>query len=74
MSSFEVIHGYKHKKLIDLIFMTQHPRVSESASALASHVHDLHKKSVRKFRKIMLNINLMLICTVGALNLIKVIM
>jgi len=41
MSSFEIVHGYKPKKPIDLIPMAQHPRVSEFA--FASHIHDLHK-------------------------------
>jgi len=33
MSQFEVMHGYKPKKPIDLVLMTHHPKVSESASA-----------------------------------------
>jgi len=43
MSSFEVVLGYKPRKPIDLIPMT-HLRVSESASAFASHTHELHKE------------------------------
>ena len=77
MSPFEVVHGYKPRKPIDLIHMTQYPRVSESASIFASHIHDLLiciKKPVRKFRKVMLSINPMLICTVGIMNLMRVIM
>jgi len=48
MSPFEIVHGYKLKKPIDLIPMTQHPRVSESASAFASHIHDLHREISKK--------------------------
>ena len=51
MSPFEIVHGYKLKKPIDLIPMTQHPRVSESASAFASHIHDLHKEITKKIQK-----------------------
>jgi len=51
MSLFEVVHGYKPKKSIDLIFMTHHPTVSESASAFASHIHDLHKKISKKIQE-----------------------
>jgi len=31
--------------------MTQHPRVSESASTFASHIHDLHKEVSKKIQK-----------------------
>jgi len=73
MSPFEVVYGYKPKKPIDFIYMMHHRRVSKSASAFASHVHDLHKETVRKFKKIMHTINFMLICTAGILNLMRVI-
>ena len=49
MSLFEVVHSYKPRKHIDLIPITQHPRVSESASA--SHIHDLHKEISKKIQK-----------------------
>jgi len=74
MSPFKIEHDYNPKKPIDFIPMTHQPRVSELASTFASHIHNLHKKSVKKFRKAMLSINLMLICTVGTLNLKRVIM
>ena len=51
MSPFEVVHGYKPKKSIYLIPITQHHRVSESASAFASHIHDLHMKINKKIQK-----------------------
>ena len=46
MSLFEVVHGYKPRKPINLIPMTYHLRVSESASAsaFASHIHNFHKE------------------------------
>jgi len=44
MSPFEVVYGYKPRKPIDLVSMTQHPKVSESASIFASHIHHLHKE------------------------------
>jgi len=51
MSPFEAVHGYKPKKPIDLILMTQHPRLSESASAFASYIHDLHKEINKKIQE-----------------------
>jgi len=51
MSPSEVVHGYKPRKHINLIPMMQHPRVSESASAIASHVHNLHKEISRKIQE-----------------------
>uniref|UniRef100_A0A2N9EPA1 Chromo domain-containing protein n=1 Tax=Fagus sylvatica TaxID=28930 RepID=A0A2N9EPA1_FAGSY len=43
MSPFEVVHGYKARKPLDLLPMSPHVRMSESAEAFARHVHDLHK-------------------------------
>ena len=51
MSSFEVMHGDKLKKLIDLISMTHYPMVSESVSEFASHVHNLHKEIRKKIQE-----------------------
>jgi len=48
MSPFEVVLGYKPRKLIDLILMIQHPRVFELAYAFASHIHDLRKEISKK--------------------------
>jgi len=48
MSPFEVVHSYKPKKPIVFIPVTHHPRVFESTSAFASHVHDLHKEIGKK--------------------------
>jgi len=48
MSLFDIVHDYKPKKSIDLIPMTQHPIVSESASTFASHIHDLHNEISKK--------------------------
>jgi hypothetical protein len=43
MSPFEVVHGYKARKPLDLLPMSAQVRMSESAEAFARHVHDLHK-------------------------------
>ena len=48
MSPFEVVHDYKLRKPIDLILMTHHSRVSESAST--SYVHNLHKEINNKIQ------------------------
>ena len=48
MSPFELVYSYKPKKPIDLIPMPQYPIVSESASACASHIHELHKTISKK--------------------------
>jgi len=50
-SPFEVLHDYRPRKPIDLIPMTHHRRVSESASAFASHIHDLHKEISKKIQE-----------------------
>jgi transposase InsO family protein len=42
MSPFEVVHGYKPRKPLDLIPMSPHASVSMSAEAFAQHLHDLH--------------------------------
>ena len=51
ISTFEVVNGYKPRKPIDLIPITQHPRVSESASVFTSHIHDLRKKFSKKIQE-----------------------
>ena len=51
LSSFGVVHSYKPRKLMDLILMMHHPRVSESASVFASLVHDLYKEINKKIQK-----------------------
>ena len=45
------MHCYKPRKPTDLISMTHHSRVFKSASAFASHVHDLHKEIRKKIRE-----------------------
>ena len=74
MSLFEVVHGYKPRKPIDLIPMMHYLRVFEFASAFESHVYYLHKKIIKEFKKEMHIINPMLICTAGILNLMRVIL
>ncbi|KAF5470834.1 hypothetical protein F2P56_011322 [Juglans regia] len=41
MSAFEVVHGYKPRKPLDLIPMSPHAHVSVSAEAFVQHLHDL---------------------------------
>ena len=50
MSPFEVVHGHKTRKLIDIISMTHHPKLSESVSVFTSHVHNLHKEINKKIQ------------------------
>jgi hypothetical protein len=42
MSPFEVVHGYKPRKPLDLLSMSIHARVSESAEFFARRIQDLH--------------------------------
>ena len=51
MSPAEVVYGFKPRQPIDLIPMSQYARTSESASAFASHLHDLHKEISNKINK-----------------------
>ena len=41
-SPFEIVHGYKPNRPLDLIPALEHTRVSESAESFAQHVKDLH--------------------------------
>ncbi|KAI0507425.1 hypothetical protein KFK09_013550 [Dendrobium nobile] len=43
LSPAEVVYGYLPKQPIDLIPMSPKVRISESASAFASHLQELHK-------------------------------
>ena len=42
MSPFEIVIGYRPKKLVDLFPLPMHARVSESAHSLAEHIRSLH--------------------------------
>ena len=44
MSPFEVVHGYKARKPLDLLPMSPQVRMSESIEAFTQHVHNLHKE------------------------------
>ena len=46
-SPFEVVHGYTSRKPLDLLPMSPHVRISESAKAFVRHIHDLHN-GIRK--------------------------
>lgn len=42
LSPFEIVHGYRPTKPLDLVPLSPHVRVSESAETFAQHIHDLH--------------------------------
>ena len=49
-SPFEVVHGYTPRKPLDLLPMSPHVRISESAKAFARHIHDLHNEIRKKIQ------------------------
>ena len=49
-SPFEVVHGYRPKRPLDLFPLPAHARVSESAESYAQHVKDLHKEISQKIQ------------------------
>ena len=49
-SPFEVVHGYTPRKLLDILPMSPHVRISESAEAFAQHIHDLHNEIRKKIQ------------------------
>jgi len=44
LNLFEIVTDFKPKKLIDLILMAHHSRVSDSTSAFTSHICALHEE------------------------------
>ena len=48
MSPFEVVHGYKPRRPLDLLLMSPDARVSESAVEFASLMHDLHQEIIKR--------------------------
>ena len=44
------MHGYTPRKPLDLLPMSPHVRISESAVAFARHIHDLHNEIRRKIQ------------------------
>ena len=42
------MHGYTPRKPLDLLPMSAHVRISESAEAFARHIHDLHNEIRKK--------------------------
>jgi hypothetical protein len=50
MSSFEVVHGYKPRKPLDLLPMSLHARVYESAESFARRIQDLHIKITKQIQ------------------------
>ena len=49
-SPFELVHGYTPRKPLDLLPMSPHVRISESAEAFARHIHDLHNEIHKKIQ------------------------
>ena len=47
-SPFEIVHGYKPRKPVDLIPLPTHARTSELAESFAQHIRDLHKEISKK--------------------------
>lgn len=39
---FEIVHGYRSTKPLDLVPLSPHVRVSEFVETFAQHIHDLH--------------------------------
>jgi hypothetical protein len=50
ISPFEVVHGYKPKKPLDLSLMSPHARVSKSVESFARRVQDLHVKITKQIQ------------------------
>ena len=53
------MHGYTPRKPLDLLPMSPHAKISESAETFARHIHDLHNE-IRKKIQVILNIKFML--------------
>ena len=52
LNPFEIVTGFKPRQSIDLVSMTHHHfRISNSASAFASHIRALHEKIIDKIMK-----------------------
>ena len=49
-SPFEIVHGYKPRKPIDLIPLPLHALVSESVESYAQHIKELHKEISKKIQ------------------------
>ena len=47
-SPFEIVHGYKPRKPLDLLPLPPNTRVSESAESYAQHIKDLHHEISKK--------------------------
>jgi hypothetical protein len=44
MSPFEVVHGYKPRKPLDLLLMSLYARISKLAESFTHKIQDLHVK------------------------------
>ena len=50
-STFEIVHGYKPRKPLDLVPLPTHARISESAESFAQHITSLHYDIVKKLKE-----------------------
>jgi hypothetical protein len=50
MSPFEIVHGYKPRKPLDLLPMSLHARVSKSAESFVRRIQDLHIKITKQIQ------------------------
>ena len=57
-SPHEIVYGFRPRQLIDLSLMSDHIRVSDSASSFASYVHDLYKEVRNKIAQSNINYKL----------------
>ena len=51
MSPFEIVHGYKPNRPLDLVPLPSHARVSESAASFTQHVRDLHHSISQRIKQ-----------------------
>ena len=49
-SPFEIVHGYKPRRPIDLIPLSSHARVSKFVESYAQHIKELHKEISKKIQ------------------------
>ena len=49
-SPFKIVHGYKPRRPVDLIPLSSHAQVSESAESFAQHVRNIHKEISKKIQ------------------------
>jgi hypothetical protein len=50
MSPFEVVHGYKPRKPLDLLLMSLYARISKLAESFTHKIQDLHVKMTKQIQ------------------------